>query len=432
MVNLAKRRNADSLASDIEKQLYHGTTPNAVDAICEKNFDSRECGKSSGTMYGKGSYFATNASYSHSYAKNGSDGLQYMFLARVLVGSFIKGEHEYQTPPKKDPSNPLSDLYDSCVDNERNPEIFVIFNSDQVYPEYVIKYYTLNRDGIFLTPSNFQARKTKSAGIIKSPIPHGDLTGSASNLLKPVLPRSQGLTANPWSPGTSFNANRALSHSDSNLYQQVASRRGPQGLKEYPFRHSTSVSANKALSHIATNSQQPLSAPRSSQDLATNPWRPSTSQSFNRALSATSSQQSLQDLTYNPSRPSTSLQQPLPALRRSQDFTYNMSGPSTSLSANNALERSPTSSQQLFLPALRGSHYLTYNSSGLTTSLSANRALAHSPASPQQPLPAPRSSQGGTANLVGSSDTFTATDSNTQTNKMQRDSSKKSKTCLIL
>jgi len=31
-------------------------------------------------------------------------------------------------------------LYDSCVDNEEEPNIFVIFNDEQCYPLYLIKY----------------------------------------------------------------------------------------------------------------------------------------------------------------------------------------------------------------------------------------------------------------------------------------------------
>ena len=213
MVALATQKCPQRMVSDIlcEKRLFHGTSSDAVDAICKQNFDWRVCRKS-GTKYGQGSYFATNASYSHSYAKCGLDGFRFMFLARVLVGSFIKGEPKYRRPPSKDPSNPSSDLYDSCVDSERNPTIFVIFDSDQFYPEYVIKYSILEQD------LNFQASTTKSAGIIKSPIPifHGALTGSASNLQKPVLPPSQGLKAIPWRPSTSLRDKRALSHSAAN------------------------------------------------------------------------------------------------------------------------------------------------------------------------------------------------------------------------
>ena len=68
-----------------------------------------------------------------------------MFVAKVLVGSYTKGHSSYRRPPPKIPSDPRSDLYDSCVDNQSNPSVFVVFDTDQVYPEYIITYSTISR-----------------------------------------------------------------------------------------------------------------------------------------------------------------------------------------------------------------------------------------------------------------------------------------------
>lgn len=122
-----------------EKRLFHGTSPSSVEAICKENFDWRLNGKNA-TAYGKGSYFAVNASYSHTYATEGGNKSRFMFLAKVLAGSYKEGKSSYLTPPRKQPSNPTSDLYDSCVDNESNPTIFVVFDKNQLYPEYIIQY----------------------------------------------------------------------------------------------------------------------------------------------------------------------------------------------------------------------------------------------------------------------------------------------------
>lgn len=122
-----------------EKRLFHGTNPRSVEAICKNNFDWRLNGKNA-TAYGKGSYFAVEASYSHNYAKEDGNKSRFMFLAKVLAGSYTEGESSYPTPPRKEPSNPTSDLYDSCVDDESNPTIFVVFDKNQLYPEYIIQY----------------------------------------------------------------------------------------------------------------------------------------------------------------------------------------------------------------------------------------------------------------------------------------------------
>lgn len=124
-----------------ERQLFHGTSPKIVDAICQQGFDWRMCGKHA-TVYGKGSYFACTAVYSHKYARadQPSAGTRKMFLAKVLVGSYATGSSSYVRPPPKDKSKPHGELYDSCVDNTANPGLFVVFENGQSYPEILITY----------------------------------------------------------------------------------------------------------------------------------------------------------------------------------------------------------------------------------------------------------------------------------------------------
>ncbi|XP_029187554.2 uncharacterized protein LOC114954996 isoform X2 [Acropora millepora] len=136
-----KEKMRESQQTVDERSLFHGTTPDVVEAICKRNFDWRLSGKHA-TRFGQGSYFARDASYSHRYAKRDTYGFHHMFVAKVLVGSCIEGRASYRTPPPKNPEDPGSDLYDSCVDNQTNPLIFVVFDTDQLYPEYVISYST--------------------------------------------------------------------------------------------------------------------------------------------------------------------------------------------------------------------------------------------------------------------------------------------------
>uniref|UniRef100_A0A8D2PQP4 PAR12 polymerase n=1 Tax=Zosterops lateralis melanops TaxID=1220523 RepID=A0A8D2PQP4_ZOSLA len=119
-----------------EKQLFHGTDIFSMKTICTQNFDWRICG-SHGTNYGKGIYFARDACYAHSYSQPAPQG-RLMFVARVLVGDYVKGNAAYVRPPAKS-ANKLC-LYDSCVDDEFNPSVFVVFEKHQIYPEYIIQY----------------------------------------------------------------------------------------------------------------------------------------------------------------------------------------------------------------------------------------------------------------------------------------------------
>ncbi|XP_039616765.1 protein mono-ADP-ribosyltransferase PARP12-like isoform X2 [Polypterus senegalus] len=118
-----------------EKLLFHGTEKAYTETICNQNFDWRICG-THGTSYGKGSYFASDAIYSHQFSKQ-ENGSRAMFVARVLVGEMVKGNESYVHPPLKEG---MKTTYGSCVDNEDNPSIFVIFDKHQIYPEYLVEY----------------------------------------------------------------------------------------------------------------------------------------------------------------------------------------------------------------------------------------------------------------------------------------------------
>ncbi|XP_069013081.1 protein mono-ADP-ribosyltransferase PARP12, partial [Embiotoca jacksoni] len=120
-----------------EKKLFHGTDSKYLDAICLNNFDWRICG-THGTAYGKGSYFARDAKYSHNYT--GDTDVKTMFISRVLVGSYTKGSSDYRRPPSKDGGD--INFFDSCVDNTLDPSIFVVFEKHQIYPEYLLHYKT--------------------------------------------------------------------------------------------------------------------------------------------------------------------------------------------------------------------------------------------------------------------------------------------------
>ncbi|OCT86234.1 poly(ADP-ribose) polymerase family member 11 S homeolog isoform X1 [Xenopus laevis] len=151
----AQLKNKKGVSEINEEMLFHGTDTAFVDAICIHNFDWRINGMHA-AAYGKGTYFARDASLSSQFCKNNGkhgDTLQNhgidlnkcslwtrkcMFLARVLVGDCAVGNSKYIRPPSKDGT--LVNLYDSCVDDPVCPRIYVIFDSTQIYPEYVIQF----------------------------------------------------------------------------------------------------------------------------------------------------------------------------------------------------------------------------------------------------------------------------------------------------
>ncbi|XP_045163299.2 E3 ubiquitin-protein ligase mib1-like isoform X1 [Mercenaria mercenaria] len=122
-----------------ELDLYHGTEGDKVDLICNSNLDHRLAGEKVGTLFGQGSYFASDAKYSDGYASADTNGHKYMFQCRVLAGKWTHGDPKYKRPPPVNDKDP-SRLYDCCVDSTDRPRIFCLFDMNQYYPEYVIKY----------------------------------------------------------------------------------------------------------------------------------------------------------------------------------------------------------------------------------------------------------------------------------------------------
>ena len=93
-------------------------------------------------MYGKGAYFARDATYSNrdTYSVPDGNGVKYMYVARVLTGEYTVGNSSMVVPPAKDPQLNKHVLFDSTVDNQASPSIFVVYGDSQCYPAYLIKY----------------------------------------------------------------------------------------------------------------------------------------------------------------------------------------------------------------------------------------------------------------------------------------------------
>lgn len=90
-----------------------------------------------------GSYFARDAKYSNDFT-SASD-VKSMFIARLLVGEYTQGFPDYLRPPFKDKEG--INLFDSCVNNMVKPSIYVIFEKQQIYPEYLLQYKVPNGFG---------------------------------------------------------------------------------------------------------------------------------------------------------------------------------------------------------------------------------------------------------------------------------------------
>ncbi|XP_013206615.1 poly [ADP-ribose] polymerase 14 [Microtus ochrogaster] len=123
-----------------ENQLFHGTEASSIPHLNSHGFNRSYAGKNA-TCYGKGTYFAVDASYSahDTYSRPDANGKKYMYYVRVLTGNYTTGNQSLIVPPPRDPQNP-TDLYDTVTNDDKNPCIFVVFYDNQAYPEYLITF----------------------------------------------------------------------------------------------------------------------------------------------------------------------------------------------------------------------------------------------------------------------------------------------------
>ena len=140
-----------------ERWLWHGTSPDTLAKInTARGFDRNFAGKNGklffhfymytkllfliATAYGKGVYFARDASYSHGYSAPDANSQRYMYYAQVLTGEYTVGNTSMLAPPAKNPQVDAYVLFDSTVNNVSTPTIFVVYQDTQCYPAYLITY----------------------------------------------------------------------------------------------------------------------------------------------------------------------------------------------------------------------------------------------------------------------------------------------------
>lgn len=112
-----------------ELQLYHGTREDCINSIVKDGFDPSVNTRSA---YGKGSYFAVNASYSKNYSTPSIGQVSYMMLCSVLIGE----SYNYGGNKTID-----TEHHDSSVDNLKNPTIYVTPYADGAIPRFVVAFH---------------------------------------------------------------------------------------------------------------------------------------------------------------------------------------------------------------------------------------------------------------------------------------------------
>ena len=128
-----------------EKHLFHGTRTTPPEKVfrSEKGVDFRFSRKG---LWGMGSYFAVNASYSDRYAYNATALEKQMLICKVLTGdsyNATKTDGTLRQPPLKPVPTHGSfeeERYDSVKGNTSGSYVYVVYDHEKMYPAYLVTY----------------------------------------------------------------------------------------------------------------------------------------------------------------------------------------------------------------------------------------------------------------------------------------------------
>lgn len=140
--HLSKRHRLH-LESCNEWLLFHGTSPKAVESICGGDFTMHLAGTATGTLYGRGTYFAESITKADEYASPDPQGNCVVLLCRVAGGRVL---YTAEAEPDADKLQEMvqSGRYHAIIgDREKCRGTFkeyIIFDADQVFVEYALFY----------------------------------------------------------------------------------------------------------------------------------------------------------------------------------------------------------------------------------------------------------------------------------------------------
>jgi len=127
-----------------EFYLLHGTSPGGALGITDGGFRLDFSGSHAGSMFGKGAYFSECSSKADEYSTDGEgiyEGVFAMILCRVACGELLR----MLRPDSRAVEQALAGKMATSVLGDREASVgtyreFVVFDSTQIYPEYVILY----------------------------------------------------------------------------------------------------------------------------------------------------------------------------------------------------------------------------------------------------------------------------------------------------
>ena len=136
--------------STVEKLwVFHACAAGVVENIIAGGFNRSFAGKNA-TVYGPGSYFARDTSYSvrSTYSPPDEQGVKRIFMCRIALGAHqsVPFGYDEREPPVRDAERLLGVgtlRYDTTTDNNFRDgiaQVMVAYKDNQAYPEYLVTF----------------------------------------------------------------------------------------------------------------------------------------------------------------------------------------------------------------------------------------------------------------------------------------------------
>lgn len=138
----------DSAPELSEVYLWHGTAVRTALAIAQNDFNIDLAGGNAGTMYGRGAYLAESCTKADEYSKDETggyyDGIYALLLVRACLGKYYYTQTRDQEASGKVASGDFDSTLGDRAASVNTYREFVVYNSDQIYPEYIVLYSRLH------------------------------------------------------------------------------------------------------------------------------------------------------------------------------------------------------------------------------------------------------------------------------------------------
>ena len=139
---MKERRGGMQLTGNepFEKFLWHGTkNTNPMELVDRTTSGLSTQYASESCMWGKGVYFAENASYSINYSFS-ENNCRYMLYCKVFVGEYIEmpPKQSLKEPPYRDEARRI--MYDSVKGNTGGSDVYILYENNRNYPFYLVEF----------------------------------------------------------------------------------------------------------------------------------------------------------------------------------------------------------------------------------------------------------------------------------------------------